>query len=95
MFILFLAYAVGADASVSATPPRDIQQIAIDAITGVSRQASVTRRASVEEREPFDPQTAIVNGITGRDVTYLASSGRTDKRGDPQSAIVRAITGRS
>ncbi len=95
MFILFLASAVSANAAVPAAAPRDIQQVAIDAITGTSRLTPVAKKLPTETRRPVDPQTEIVNRITSRNVTYPAPSGRTGRAGDPQAAIVRAITGRN
>ncbi|WP_340266099.1 hypothetical protein [Sphingobium mellinum] len=92
MVILFLTSMIGAGAP--AAPVRDIQQVAIDAITGASRQAPVARYVSAEDRAPIDPQSEIVDRITGRNIAYPAPSGRADIAGDPQAAIVRAITGR-
>ncbi len=95
MFILFLASAISANAGVPAAAPRDIQQVAIDTITRTSRLTPVAQRVPTKTRKPSDPQTEIVNRITGRNVTYPAPSGRTDRVGDPQTAIVLAITGQN
>lgn len=94
MVIIFLASMIGVGASVPAPPVRDIQQVAIDAITDASRQAPVARNVSSGDRTPIDLQTEIINRITGRNVTYPVPSGRADVVGDPQAGIVRAITGR-
>lgn len=94
MFTLFLASAISANAGVSAAAPRDFQQVAIDTITGTSRLTPVAQRVSTKTRKSFDPQTELVNRITGRNAVYPALSGRTD-RVDLKAAIAGAITGRN
>jgi hypothetical protein len=73
---------------------QDIQQVAIEAITGRSLTVSLARPAVVDRRGYADPQSEIVESITGRDIQYPKTSDMSAAGVDLQSAIVRSITGR-
>jgi len=93
MFIIFLVSLMGGEANTLEANHRDIQQVAIETITGTSSQAVAPRPASTMEHVRIDPQTEIVNRITGRNVEYPARPNHSPAVSDLQPAIARAISG--
>jgi len=106
MFVIILCGILASQQSVSnsgsgtatvhatSTRSKDIQQVAIEAITGRQFTISLGRPAAVDRRRFADPQSEIVESITGRDIQYPKTSDMSASGVDLQSAIVRSITGR-
>lgn len=100
MLMIFLAGVLGNDTT--ALRPamwRDVQQAAIDTITGKAsmaqpRQIQVPQNGRTRKNSLGDAQTEIVAWITGHNVTHPASSGQAYTVVDPQTAILRSLTGR-
>jgi hypothetical protein len=106
MFIIFLASIVGGDPAVISgngskydlsfadAAPRDVQQIAIEAITGRSLTTSPSDVTPSEGRKPTGPQAEIVSRITGRNVDYPRVLRDAGGHIDLQSALMGSISGR-
>ena len=73
---------------------QDVQQVAIEAITGRSSTNSSSRLAIVDRPGSSDPQSEIVERITGRDIQYPKTTEMSAAGVDLQSAITHSITGR-
>lgn len=95
MFMILLAVMASATlVSSSPEPARDIQQVAIDAITGKSGAGPAGHENRGEVTMPSDPQVEIAKRILGRNVTYPTTSEQSAKPVDLQSAIANSISGR-
>lgn len=95
MYTVLLALMAGAAQIGShAEPARDIQQVAIDTITGRSVAGPARHENREEAPMPSDPQTEIADRIAGRNVTYPNAGEQSMKPADMQAAIARSISGR-
>lgn len=75
-------------------PAPDIQQVAIDAITGRSLTKAVREENRDEVRGRSDPQMEIADRIAGRNVTYPIAGEQSAKPVDMQSVIAASIGGK-
>lgn len=73
---------------------QDVQQVAIDTITGGSPTSSSSGTPVAERSGTADPQSEIVDRITGRNLQYPRTTEKSATGVDLQSAIVRSIIGR-
>ncbi|MES1974117.1 MAG: hypothetical protein V4472_16780 [Pseudomonadota bacterium] len=74
---------------------QDIQDVAIKSITGKPPAISSAGLAEYDRSVSADPQSEIVDRISGRNIHYPKTNVDAGNGSDMQSGIVRSISGRN